>query len=95
MRFTVKKLPQVENEISKLELHQQKALLTDYSKIENEGIEFVKVRTLQKGIYEIKTNEIRSLFKFESEQIILIGVVFVKKTKKTPREIIKLAKHRL
>jgi len=50
---------------------------------------------LQDQIFEIKTDELRSLFKYQKNQIILIGVVFVKKTQKTPKEIIKLAKKRL
>lgn len=49
----------------------------------------------QKEIFEIKTNELRSLFKYSAGRIIVVGVVFVKKTKKTPKEKIKLAKQRL
>ncbi|WP_353939005.1 type II toxin-antitoxin system RelE/ParE family toxin [uncultured Treponema sp.] len=47
------------------------------------------------NIFEIKSNELRSLFKYQKGQIILIGVVFVKKTQKTPKNIIKLAEQRL
>ena len=45
--------------------------------------------------FEIKTNELRSLFKYTAGKIIVVGVVFVKKTQKTPKEKIKLAKQRL
>ena len=64
-------------------------------KIQEQGIEFVRVKPIQKEIFEIKTNELRSLFKYKAGKIIVIGVVFVKKTQKTPKEIIKLAKTRL
>ena len=64
-------------------------------KIQEQGIEFVRVKPIQKEIFEIKTNELRSLFKYKAGKIIVIGVVFVKKTQKTPKEIIKLAKNRL
>ena len=64
-------------------------------KIENEGIEFVRVKPIQKKIFEIKSNELRSLFKYKEGQIIVVGVVFVKKTQKTPKEKIKLAETRL
>ena len=64
-------------------------------KIQEQGIEFVRVKPIQKENFEIKTNELRSLFKYAAGRIIVVGVVFVKKTKKTPKEKIKLAKQRL
>lgn len=95
MKFTVEKLPQAEAEIEALEKSQQDLLRNEYSKIETQGIEFVRVKPLQKDIFEIKSNELRSLFKYKAGKIIVIGVVFVKKTQKTPKDKIKLAKQRL
>ena len=54
MRFTVEKLQSVQKEIESLEESQRKMLLNDYMKIENDGIEFVKTKAIQKNIYEIK-----------------------------------------
>ena len=95
MKFKVEKLPQAEAEIKDLEESQQKLLSDVYSKIETQGIEFVRVKPIQKDIFEIKSNELRSLFKYQAGKIIVVGVVFVKKTQKTPKEKIKLAKQRL
>ena len=95
MKFTVEKLPQAKNEIDSLEQSQKDMLEVDYKKIQEQGIEFVRVKPIQKEIFEIKTNELRSLFKYKAGKIIVIGVVFVKKTQKTPKEIIKLSKKRL
>ncbi len=95
MKFTVEKLPQAELEIKSLEESQQKLLGDEYTKIETQGIEFVRVKPLQKDIFEIKSNELRSLFKYKAEKIIVVGVVFVKKTQKIPKDKIKLAKQRL
>ena len=95
MKFTVEKLPQANNEIDALEQSQKDMLEADYKKIQEQGIEFVRVKPLQKDIFEIKTNELRSLFKYQAGKIIVVGVVFVKKTQKTPKEKIKLAKQRL
>lgn len=79
-----------------MEQSQKDLLKIEYEKIEQQGIEFVKVKHLQKKIFEIKSNELRSLFKYKEGKIIVIGVVFVKKTqKKTPKETIKLAEKRL
>ncbi len=95
MKFKVEKLLAVEFEISALKQSQKDLLKTEYEKIEQQGIEFVKVKPLQKKIYEIKSNDLRSLFKYKEGRIIIIGVVFVKKTQKTPKDIIKLAENRL
>lgn len=95
MKFKVIKLEAVEREINSLEQAQRDLLKQEYEKIENNGIEFVRVKPLRKKIFEIKTNELRSLFKYKEGQIIIIGVVFVKTTQKTPKEIIKLAEKRL
>ena len=95
MKFTVEKLPQAEAEIEALEKSQQDLLRNEYSKIETQGIEFVRIRPLQKDIFEIKSNELRSLFKYTAWKIIVIGVVFVNKTQKTPKDKIKLEKQRL
>ena len=82
-------------EIKALEKNQQDLLNKDYEIIEKQGIEYVRVRPLQKEIFEIKSNELRSLFKYKAGAIIIIGVVFVKKTQKTPKDKIKLAIQRL
>ena len=95
MKFTVERLPQAKAEIEFLEQAQKDLLKIEYQKIEQQGIEFVKVKPLQKKIYEIKSNDLRSLFKYKEGRIIIIGVVFVKKTQKTPKETIKLAEKRL
>ncbi|MBO7485747.1 MAG: type II toxin-antitoxin system RelE/ParE family toxin [Spirochaetaceae bacterium] len=95
MKFHVEKLPQAQSEIDSLEQSQKDMLEADYTKIQEQGIEFVRVKSIQKDIFEIKTNELRSLFKYKTGKIIVIGVIFVKKTQKTPKEKIKLAKQRL
>ena len=95
LKFKVEKLPQAEAEIKDLEEAQQKLLSDEYTKIETQGIEFVRIKPIQKDIFEIKSNELRSLFKYKAEKIIVVGVVFVKKTQKTPTDKIKPAKKRL
>lgn len=77
MKFTVEKMSSVIAEIKALEKNQQDLLNKDYEIIEKQGIEYVRVRPLQKEIFEIKSNELRSLFKYKAGAIIIIGVVFV------------------
>ena len=95
MKFKVEKLPQAEAEIKDLEESQQKLLSDEYTKSETQGIEFVRIKPIQKDIFEIKSNELRSLFKYKAEKIIVGGVILIKKTQKTPKEKIKLAIKRL
>jgi phage-related protein len=95
MKFAVEKLPAAAAEIEALEQSQKELLDKEYETIEKQGLEYVRVRPLQKEIFEIKSNELRSLFKYKAGAIIVIGVVFVKKTQKTPKEKIKLAVKRL
>ncbi|MDY6264099.1 MAG: type II toxin-antitoxin system RelE/ParE family toxin [Fibrobacter sp.] len=95
MKFTVEKLPAAAAEIEALDQSQKELLNKEYETIEKQGLEYVRVRPLQKEIFEIKSNELRSLFKYKAGAIIVIGVVFVKKTQKTPKEKIKLAIKRL
>lgn len=95
MKFKVEKLDVVNGEIAWLQQEQQDLLKSEYNLIETQGIEFVRVKHLQGKIFEIKSKNLRSLFRYQEGKIVLIGVVFVKKTQKTPREMIKLAKQRL
>ena len=95
MKFTVETLPAAVAEIEALEQSQKELLNKEYETIEKLGLDYVRVRPVQKEIFEIKSNELRSLFKYKAGAIIVIGVVFVKKSQKTPKEKIKLAIKRL
>ena len=44
MKFTVEKLPQAKNETDSLEQSQKDMLEADYKKIQEQGIEFVRVK---------------------------------------------------
>lgn len=69
MTFKVEKLPAADEEISALEQAQQELLKSEYAKIEHQGIEFLRVNPLQSKIFEIKSNELRSLFKYQEGRI--------------------------
>ena len=89
------KLKQAEKELSGLTKDQQKALNEDFSIIENKGLEYVKRRYLRDGLFEIKTNDVRALFKFKEDCVILVGLVYEKRSNKAPEYYIKLALKRL
>lgn len=95
MKFQIEKLKQAEKEISKLTKVQQEQLNKDYDTITTKGIEYVKRRHLRGDVFEIKTNDIRSLFAYKEDCIILIGLVYEKRSNKAPDYYIELAQKRL
>ena len=95
MKYTVKHHPKAKIEISRLEKSYFKKLLKDYEKIEDYGIDYVWVEPLQEDLYEIKTGKIRSLFTYKEGQLVIVLLVFLKKTQKTPKKHIKQALTRL
>ncbi len=80
--FKIEKLDVVTKEIAELQQEQQDLLRSEYELIETKGIEFVRVKHLQSKIFEIKSKDLRSLFKYQEGKIIIIGVVFIKKVKR-------------
>lgn len=95
MKFKIEKLPEAEKEYFKLNKIQKEALDKDLRVIETVGIEFVKRRFLRSGLFEIKSNDVRALFKYKEGAIILIGLIYVKKSRKAADDLIKLAQKRL
>lgn len=95
MKFIVEKLKEAQKEFDALSKKQQEILNEDYKIIQAKGIEYVKTRYLAPKLFEIKTKDLRSLFKYEEGQIIIIGLIYEKNTQKAPNYYIKLAQKRL
>jgi len=95
VKFEVKKLKEAQKEFDSLSGSQQKILNEDYIIIKTKGIEYVKTRYLAPKLFEIKTKDLRSLFKYEENQIIIIGLIYEKDSQKAPNYYIKLAQKRL
>jgi len=95
MKFDVNFLDEAYKEFNNLSEEQKGLLKEDYMTIKNDSIERVITRSLGNKIFEIKTSNIRSLYKYQENQIIIIGVIYIKKTQKAPKEILKLAQKRL
>jgi len=92
MKYTVKILPEAQDDIDKLQLVQKDKLQTDYKTVQAVDIEAVIVKSLGDKLFEIKTSELRSIFEYKKDQIIVISVDFIKKTQKTEKTYIKRAK---
>lgn len=64
----------------------------DIEIIENAGLDFVVSEPLGNQLFEIKSGRIRALYGFKDNQIIVITVIYLKKTQKCPQELISRAK---
>lgn len=95
MRFEVVLTRQARKEFEALTPEQRISVGSDYETIRDKGIEFVKRRFLQNDLFEIKTNDVRSLFEYEKDRIIIVGLVYVKKSQKAPQRFVGIAKKRI
>jgi phage-related protein len=95
MQYTVLLLTEAEKEKSKLTKIYQDELEQTYTDIEEIGIACVNINSLGNCLYEIKAGKTRSIFKYQKGQIIIVGVIFLKKSQETPQKILKLAQKRL
>lgn len=95
MKYKVILHKQAQKELNKLELTYSKEADSDYRNIQEKGIEHVTIKPVRQGLYEIKSKSVRSLFIFKDNKIILIGVVFLKKSNKIPDRYIETALNRL
>jgi phage-related protein len=95
MRFKVYLTEEAQKELNSLSKEFTAEAEADYKIIENIGLENVDRKQLQKGLYEIRSGQIRSLYGYRRGQRIIVAVVFLKKTQKTHPKYINLALRRL
>jgi phage-related protein len=96
MIFRVKLTKEAYQQLIKLESFSRNKVLEDYRVIEEIGLDRITDKKfLEKGLYEIRTDNIRSLFGYRQDQIIIVGLIFIKKTQKTPKRFIEQAKRNI
>ncbi len=91
MRYEIEIMPEAQKEFDDLDEDQQILLLKDYNTIQNHGLEYVLTRPIEDKIFEIKTQNLRSLFIYQKDQIIIVGLIYIKETQKMPLNIKKQA----
>ncbi len=82
MKSKVVKIKQADQEYDTLTTEQKQLLDDDYSLIENEGLERVLTKKIEKDMYEIKTSNLRSLYTYRDGALIIVVTIFIKT--KTP-----------
>lgn len=95
MKFKVEKLKQAEHEYNSLTSEQKQLLDNDYKIVETEGLERVSTKKIEKGIYEIRTANLRSLYTYEDGALIIVATIFIKTTNKTPEWAKNVARKRI
>lgn len=95
MIYKVEKTKQAENEYNELTKEQRELLDTDYKLIETEGLERVSTKKLEKDMFEIRTERLRSLYTYREGALIIVVTIFMKSTQKTPEQYKKLARQRI
>lgn len=82
MKFEVSLTEEAKKDFRKLDKISQSKLDRAFDRIQNKGLETVVTKPLQKDLYEIKTDNLRALFAYQGDKIIVVGVIFMKKLKK-------------
>lgn len=95
MKFKVVKIKQADQEYDTLTTEQKQLLDDDYSLIENEGLERVLTKKIEKDMYEIKTSNLRSLYTYRDGALNIVITIFIKTTNKTPEWEKKAARKRI
>ncbi len=84
--FTAKYTDEAEKELKNLNIDDKKRTLKAVALFEYLGQEGVNSRPLNKdGLFEIKTDKVRIYFMYQGHQIIIIGLITLKKTQKAPK----------
>jgi phage-related protein len=95
LKYTVIILDEALEELAAMAKEYSAKAKAAYSIISDEGIECVNTKPLRDGLFEIKTGQVRSLYVYDDNRVILIAVAFLKKSDKTPAKLMKQARNRV
>ena len=101
MKYRVVLTNEAAEDYDKLTLAHKKKLQADFVVIQECGIDAVYVKRIYvkdpeiDKLFEIRTDHIRSLFVYLENQVVLISLVFIKQSQKTPEKHIQQALRRI
>lgn len=95
MIYKILKTKQAQSEYNSLTSEQKDLLDYDYNLVETEGLERVSTKKLEKDLFEIRTERLRSLYTYKEGALIIVVTIFIKSTQKTPEQYKKLARQRI
>ena len=84
-QFTAKYTQEAESELKNLDKQNQKRVLHTVAVFEQMGKEGVSSRPLNKeGLFELKNDQVRIYFMYYKNNIVIVGLITLKKTQKAP-----------
>ncbi len=92
MKYQIILTPNAKNDYEKLTTENKVRLERSFNLIQNNSIQSVFIKSLGDKLFEIKTGRVRALYTYKETQLIIVGVIFLKDTQKTPKSIIKNAR---
>jgi len=88
----IKITKEAEKDYKKLEKNYRELLDKEYKTIlKQSSTKGIYIKHLKNKIFEIITDDLRSLFAFEKGNLIVIATIFIKKSQKTPKHLIERA----
>lgn len=84
MKFQVDLADEAKEDFRNIDKISQKKITRAFEWIEEYDIDFVETKHLEDNLYEVKTDNIRALYGYSKDQIIVVAVIFLKKTQRTP-----------
>lgn len=93
MKFTVELTDEAIEDFRGLDKVSQKKISKAFEWIEAVDIAFVNTKHLEDDLYEIKTDNIRALYGYYQDKTIIVTLIFLKKTQKTPSRVKERAKN--
>lgn len=91
MKYKVFLTDEAKEDLSCLEKIEKKKVIKSINVVEQADIDAVNTRPLTRNLYEIKSDNVRSIYAYDKDQIIIIAVIFIKTTQKTPLKYIEKA----
>lgn len=84
MQYEVILTDEAKKDFNKLTKVSQNKLDNEYENIRKHGTEGAYIKHIEGKLFEIRTSDLRSLYTYKEGQIIVIAVIFLKKSQKTP-----------
>ena len=82
---------EAEEQLNSLDKASYKKAFKDLQKFEQLGSRAVDSRDLARGLFEIRTDNIRIYYSYADNKIIIVGLIVLKKSQKAPQRFIEQA----
>jgi len=92
MKYRVDITDEAKQDFRTLDKNSQKKIARCFEWIEEYDLNFVYTKPIGANLFEIKQDDIRALYGYKDNQIIVVAVIFLKKTQKCPKIYIEKAK---